>query len=165
MLLIPSAPLFLCTVRLYWGLTNGQFCSPHPPRVKVQPLGKIFESRQKDFLRQIILYITMYTEPPVIHPYTQTLCTNANVSSFATITYNFYRNLNIWHCMSICIAFLHYAIMFLHNVISKRQGFIACSSIKLSYIYQLLFWVCPTFWMPPAPGLYNMAPKLLLRIF
>jgi hypothetical protein len=60
---------------------------------------------------------------------------------------------------------LHCVINFaLHYSSKKDKVIIDCSSI-ISNIYQLLSGFCPMFCLPPAPGLYGMAPKLLLRIF
>jgi hypothetical protein len=101
MLLIPSAPCFSVQCGSIEALHTVSLAPPTP-----QPLGEIFESRQKDFFGQIIHHYSMYTGPPVIHYYTQTLCTNANVSSFATITYNF--NCIIINCIVCQFALRFY---------------------------------------------------------
>jgi hypothetical protein len=136
--------------------------SPHPHMHQVQLLGKIFEFRQKDFLRQII--------HNYVHKTTSHLSPGLTFCIMPMILHKFYTTIpcicNHSIACQIYLAFSNNAITFLHDVIGKRQGFfIAYSLIKLSYIYRLLFWVCPTFCAPPAPGLYGMAPKLLLRIF
>jgi hypothetical protein len=132
MLLIPLPPVSIITstVRLYWGYKQAVTLAPPTPTRQSPTIGKIFESRQKDFLGQIIhSYVHRTTSYSLFCFKISHMLSLSVFLDFETITYNFYCNHNQLHCVSI----FHYVFTWCYR--QKTGVFIYCSSIKVKVIF------------------------------